>query len=88
MVFGLEESDNVDVRDSLNDLLRNFNTIGVSSVSDCFRVGPVKPGAVRPMKVIFHSSEAASRILQSSALLKDHTRYCKVFLTPDRTREE
>ena len=55
---------------------------------DCCRVGAVKEGATRPVKVLFHSREAAVKALRSSPSLKKTSSYRKVFMTPDLTLEE
>ena len=56
-------------------------------ISDCFRLGTVKQGASRPVKILFRSNEAADTALRYSSGLKE-TPYSKVFLTPDQTPEE
>ena len=39
------------------------------------------------MNVLFQSSDAAARMLRSGTTLKD-SRYIRVYITPERTREE
>ena len=39
------------------------------------------------MKVLFQSCDAAARVLRGATTLKD-SRYRRVYITPDRTREE
>ena len=87
MVFGLEESANEEVGGKVDKLLGTVCTMGRPVVGDCFRVGATKPGAVRPVKVLFHSSEVAARVLRSSTSLRE-TCYSRVYITPDRTLEE
>ena len=53
-----------------------------------FALGILKSGTARPVKVIFHSNEAAARILQTSSVMKDQPTFRKSFITPDPTPEE
>ena len=58
------------------------------AVIDCCRVGAVEEGATRPVKVLFHSLEAAVKALRNSSGLKKSSSYNKVFRVPDLTLEE
>ena len=57
-------------------------------MDECYRVGALKQGGSRPIKVMFNSSDAATRMLKHSASLRSVAPYSKVFLIPDRTPEE
>ena len=87
MLFGLEEAANEEVRREVDELLGATCLVGKPAISDCYRVGAVKQGTARPVKVLFQSSDAAARVLRSATTLKD-SRYSRVYITPDRTREE
>ena len=45
-------------------------------------------GLIRPVKIIFHSTDAASRVLRNSAALKNQTCYSRVYIIPDRSPQE
>ena len=88
MLFGLEESDNEMLSGRVDEMLSSLTTLNKPAVSDCYRVGPVKQGASRPVKMLFNSSEAAARALRSSSGLKLTSNYSKVFIAPERTPEK
>ena len=87
MVFGMEETSGEELDQKVGDMLKNVCAQGRPPVSDTFRVGAVKAGNSRPVKVLFHSADSASRVLKSSSALKSSP-YSKVFITPDRSPEE
>ena len=87
MVFGLEERSNEAVQQKVEEMIRISCVTERPTVSDCFRVGTVRAGVQRPVKVVFQSSEGAAMVLRSARRLRD-TRFSRVFISPDRTREE
>ena len=87
MVFGLEESADEVVREKVRDVLSTSCSTAPPFFSDCHRVGGVQAGSVRPVKVTFHSSETAASVLRNGKNLRG-TRFSRVFMSPDRTREE
>ena len=88
MVFGLGEGPDESVRRKVEDMLSVSCGTDKPSVSDCYRVGEVKEGAERPIKVLLNSSETAARVLRNARVLRGSTRFKKVYVSPDRSREE
>ena len=54
MLFGLEESDDEMLSDRVDEMFSSLAIPNKPTVSDCFRVGSVKQGASRPVKVMFN----------------------------------
>ena len=71
VVFGLEESTGEVVREKVEELLRVGCPTEKPSVSDCFRLGSLIAGSQRPIKVVFHSLEAAALVLRSAKNLRN-----------------
>ena len=53
MVFGLKESGNERIRNKVDYMLGCVYAVGTGTIRDCFRVGGVKQGTMRPVKVLF-----------------------------------
>ena len=85
VLLGLEDTNDEILSGRVDGMLALSNK---PTVSDCYRVGPVKQGASRPVKMLFNSSEAAARALRSSSGLKLTSNYSKVFIAPERTPEK
>ena len=86
--FGLDESAKEELSGKVDSVLTAICSHDKPAVMDCCRVGAVKEGATRPVKVLFHSHEAAVQALRCSPSLKKTSTYSKVFMTPDLTPEE
>ena len=81
-----EESSKETVQASVKGVLDQLNEKPV--LDKCDRVGSPTAGKVRPVRVTLKSRETLIAILRKAKELKGSTKYCKVFLEPDRTPEE
>ena len=88
MMFGLEETDGEVLSTKVDSVLSSISISDKPAVNDCYRVGAVKQGLSRPVKVLFNSQDAAARMLKDSSNLRSVAQYGKVFVSPDRTPEE
>ena len=86
MVFGLPESSTEPLADVATEI---FQELGEKPkvVSVC-RLGSVKPGIVRPVKVALRSHSDCSQVLWKSRNLRMVDKYKNVFLAPDRSPDE
>ena len=84
MVFELEETLNEELGRKVCGIFGDICALDKPTVSDCFRLGTVKPGTFRPVKVLFLSREAAAKVLKSPSGPKEHaiTGYT-LYITPD-----
>lgn len=85
MVFGLEESDSVELHGRVLEL---FAELGQKPQFEECRIGKSKPGTARPVKVKFRSGAAVADILRKSSGLRTTVKFQRVFVCPDRSKEE
>ena len=89
MVYGVEEggSNEDDLRqfsDILDEVGLFFGDISVIVE----RIGEIKEGSVRPIRVRFEKSDFVFKVLSKARLLKNSEKFSSVYLGPDRTIEE
>lgn len=86
MVFGLEETADEDLNDTVDSVLAELGEkVKVDAVS---RIGAVKSGVRRPIKLMLRSSELAQQILMKAKNLRSLERFRSIYLTPDRCQKE
>lgn len=87
MLFGVEENDDIETETAVENL---FLSIGEKPrISDCSRIGNKSTsGPPRPIKVSMASAESAVQVQASGRRLRDNPDTKRVFIAPDRTREE
>ena len=56
--------------------------------AEVYRVGKEEAGKTRPVRIEFPDTESAQLLLQSAAKLKNTDMYSKVYIAPDRTKEQ
>ena len=86
MIFGLEEKTGENVEQTVNHVIRNCG--GSNKVSSSRRIGVVKPGIHRAVKVLFQSRDTATSVLAGAKRLKESSELKNVFISPDRSPEE
>ena len=57
-------------------------------IVDCHRIGGVKEGVNRPIKITLGSSDIVQRVLRNAGRLKRSEKFKGVYLSADRTVEE
>ena len=62
--FGLDETAKEVLSSKVDSVLTAICSHDKPAVIDCCRVGAVKEGATRPVKVLFHSHETAVKALR------------------------
>ena len=82
MVFGLEESDDETLRENAIDVLAKLDE--KPKLESVRRIGVLRSGYRRPMKIACRNSEIVSQILIKSTKLKNMEKYKSVFLAHDR----
>ena len=86
VIIGLkEENDEQLVKDLFTVLVGNK---GVRAISRVERIGRVKPGTTRPVRVLMANTDSRTEILQSCPDLRKHEEYKKVYISPDLTRKQ
>ena len=86
MIFGKEERANEDLFQTISEILEDVKE--KPRVIECSRVGGLKPGKSRPIKVKLYSSDAVSHVLRKAKHLKSSEQNRSTFICPDRTKEE
>ncbi len=86
MIHGLAEDGNEDLKGKVMDL---FSCLGERPMfSIPYRVGISDEGKVRPVKIALTSATVVTGLLSKSHLLRLKEGYNKVYINPDRTKEE
>ena len=85
MVFGLPEADSEKIEETVGEL---FQHLGEKPRFEAVRLGKKKDSVMRPVRVVFTSSQNAQNILVKSRNLRHADKFKRVFLSPDRTVEE
>ena len=87
ILFGVQESDHEEVESVVSRL---FARIGEKPhVSECLRLGKKSDdGPPRPIKVSLRSSETAMQLRFNRRCLKEDPETKRVYISPDRSREE
>ena len=86
MIFGLNESGDETLKESVVEVLEKLNE--KPKVETVCRIGTVKTGCNRPVKIVFRNSETVHQILLKSWNLKNIDELKSVFMAPDRCSEE
>lgn len=85
MVFGLSEEGGEDLENRVSELFSELQE--KPRIVDTSRLGKSSDPA-RPVKVVLASPEAAASIIRRSYKLRDSERFCKVYVAPDRSKDE
>ena len=87
ILFGVKENDHEEVESVVSAL---FSRIGEKpNVSECLRLGKKSvDGPPRPIKVSLRSSQTAMQLRFNGRCLKDDPETRRVYISPDRSREE
>lgn len=86
MIFGKEDAGNEDVSQTVSEI---FEDLGEKPLTiEVRRIGTVKTGKCRPIKVKLSSPEAVAHVLRRSRVLKSSEKNRSTFLVADRNREE
>jgi hypothetical protein len=86
MIFGLDECADDKLNESVVEVLETLEE--KPKVETVCRIGAVKVGYRRPVKIVFRNSEIVHQILLKSKKLKNIANFRSVFLAPDRCPEE
>ena len=89
MVYGLEEGaeDEAGLVFLMADLTLEVDCNGVEC-NDIYRVGKREEGKTRPIRVECKTRSDVQFLLSNARKLKKTEKFCKVYLAPDRTREQ
>lgn len=89
LIRGLPETNGDDTdRSIILDVVGRLDVTAVSEVSAVGRVGVVKDGYPRPIKVGFRDSSHPRRILRDKKLLSQHPDYKSLIITDDKTPQQ
>ena len=86
VIFGLQETTGENLEMSVNQVIKSCGSS--VEVKSCHRIGAVKPGTKRAVKVTFGSRESATSVLVGAKGLKQVDNLKNVFISPDRSPEE
>ena len=87
-MFGLREMDGTaeDTKKLVDEICEQVGE--KPRVMGCTRVGTKREGATRPILVSLENAASAQQLLYRASELKGWDKYGKVFMGPDRTKEE
>ena len=85
VVFGLVEETGEKVEEKLTEL---FGELGEKPKFTAKRIGETKQDKNRPVKVTFRSSNISRQVLTKVSKLRGSTKFCQVFVSPDRTPDQ
>ena len=86
MLFGKEDIENEDISETVSEI---FEDLGEKPlIVEVRRIGTVKTGKCRPIKVKLSNPEAVAHVLRKSRVLKSSVKNRSTFLVADRSREE
>ena len=94
IIYGAAEEEGEHTPDIVNDLLLSVNEEDKHQVLGSRRLGVIKPDSdsIRPIKVTLGSSDSVKQVLSKAKSLKNlkgsYQVFSKVYLSPDRSREE
>ena len=88
VIFGLKENSGENLETSVNQVIRHCSGGEKVTVKGCHRIGNVKPGSQRAVKVCFESRESATSVLAGAKELRQVVELKNVFISPDRSPEE
>jgi hypothetical protein len=88
VLFGAPDESASDLGNTIDEVLQHVCGEVKPIVKDYCRVGTLKSGKNRPMKVCFKSSEEAHTTIRRANSLKTSAKYEKVFIAPDRSPAE
>lgn len=87
ILFGVKESEDEEVESAVTQVFANIGE--KPQICECLRLGKKSAeGPPRPIKVCLRSSETAFQLQLSGRRLKDDPETKRVFISPDRSREE
>ena len=87
ILFGVKESVDEEVESAVTQVFANIGE--KPQISECLRLGKKSvDGPPRPIKVCLRSSETAFQLKLSGRRLNDDPETKRVFISPDRSREE
>ncbi len=87
MVFRLDELENDIPEDRVKEVWSAICP-SLPLMKECYRVGKKKESVDRPIRVTFHSREAAADVLRYSKELRLNDDFKHVYINPDRTIAE
>ena len=87
ILFGVKESEDEEVESAVTQVFANIGE--KPQISECLRLGKKSvDGPPRPIKVCLRSSKTAFQLQLSGRRLNDDPETKRVFISPDRSREE
>ena len=87
MIYGLPEVDGEDIG-TVADAVYESMSIPTPTTIDCYRVGKKQDGKTRPIRVECQNRGDVEFALVHSKRLKDSEKHSKVYLSPDRSKEQ
>ena len=85
LVYGAEEKEGEEHK-LLTDIFRQIDV--QPEVVEQYRIGTVKAGSNRPIKVKLRRPDAVREVLPGAKMWKGHTKLGCIFISPDRSLEE
>ena len=85
-MFGVAEEDNQPLESRVEQILLHIGQ--KPRIVQCCRLGIVKDGATRPVKVTLSSQAVVGEVLRNAKQLKNVEDCRKIFICPDRTVEQ
>ena len=89
MIYGLPEHDDENIGDVVYEVCQSMGDVIPKEKSiDCYRVGKKQEGKVRPVRLECQNRGDVEFALIHSKRLKNSAKFSKVYLAPDRSKEQ
>ena len=88
MIYGLPELVGEDIGTAVDEVYRSMNVSPLRTAIDCYRMGKKQEGKIRPIRLECENRGDVEFALIHSKRLKDSTNHSRVYLAPDRTKEQ
>ena len=88
MIYGLPEVENEEIAIAVDEMFMSMNLSTPKVTFDCYRVGKKQEGKTRPIRLECQNRGDVDFALVHSRRLKNSARHSRVYLGPDRSKEQ
>lgn len=88
MIYGLSEVDNENLGTAVDEVFKAMSVPPPRVTFDCYRVGRKQQGKTRPIRLECQNRGDVDFALVHSRRLKNSARHSRVYLAPDRSKEQ
>jgi len=88
VIYGIQETEDIPLEDTIGGILKSTEVEEELNVRSFDRVGTLKTGSTRPVRITLNSNTEVNRILKNSKNLRNKEGFNKIYICPDRSVEE